>query len=271
MLDQSPTAGTRLRRGEFVTIFVGKFKSAADHHHANHDDAARSLMRVAVLSGGRSSEHQVSLRLRRLGGGGAAGRGPRGDPGPAGARRALDARRRGDRAAGRGRPARRRGRLPGAARPVRRGRHGAGPARVPGPPLCRPRRARRGGGDRQADLQAGARLPRHPPGGVLRGRRGGLARAGGGHGLAAVGEARAVGLERRDLEGDQPRTRAGRGGRAGPPPRPAGDRRGARGRQGGGVLGDRQRGARGPRRRARSSPTPTGTTTRPSTTRAAWT
>jgi beta-lactam-binding protein with PASTA domain len=25
VLDQSPTAGTRLRRGEFVTIFVGKF------------------------------------------------------------------------------------------------------------------------------------------------------------------------------------------------------------------------------------------------------
>jgi serine/threonine-protein kinase len=27
VLDQSPTAGTRLRRGEFVTIFVGKFKA----------------------------------------------------------------------------------------------------------------------------------------------------------------------------------------------------------------------------------------------------
>ena len=37
-------------------------------------------MRVAVLSGGRSSEHEVSLALGRLGGRGAAGGRPRGDP-----------------------------------------------------------------------------------------------------------------------------------------------------------------------------------------------
>ena len=28
VLDQSPSAGTRLRRGEFVTVFVGQFKAA---------------------------------------------------------------------------------------------------------------------------------------------------------------------------------------------------------------------------------------------------
>jgi beta-lactam-binding protein with PASTA domain len=27
VLDQSPSAGTRLRRGEFVTVFVGKFEA----------------------------------------------------------------------------------------------------------------------------------------------------------------------------------------------------------------------------------------------------
>ena len=139
-------------------------RAAADHHHADHDDARRP-------DAGGGAERRALERARglaplgRLGGRGPAGGGPRGDSGPARARRALDARRRGDRAAGRGRPARRRGRLPGAARPVRRGRHGAGPARVPGPPLRRARRARRRGGDRQADLQAGARLPRHSPGG----------------------------------------------------------------------------------------------------------
>ena len=63
--NQSPGAGTRLPRGEAVTIFVGKFKepttttttttTTTQHHHPD------ALMRVAVLSGGRSSEHEVSL------------------------------------------------------------------------------------------------------------------------------------------------------------------------------------------------------------------
>ena len=59
---------------------------------------------------------------------------------------------------------------------------------------------------------------------------------------AALGEAVAPRLERRD----QPASRRGgarRGGGAGAPPRPAGDRRGARPGQGGRVLAARQRGA----------------------------
>ena len=58
---------TRLPRGEAVTIFVGKFKeqtttssttptTTTDQHH-HHP----GRMRIAVLSGGRSSEHEISL------------------------------------------------------------------------------------------------------------------------------------------------------------------------------------------------------------------
>ena len=65
--------------------------------------------------------------------------------------------------------------------------------------------------------------------------------------------------------------RARRGGRDGAAPRPAGDRRGLRPRARGRVLGARQRGDARPRCRGRSSPTPSGTTTRRSTPRAAWT
>ena len=60
VLEQSPTAGTRLRRGEFVTVFVGKFYEPPTTTTPTTTPGA--LMRVAVLSGGRSSEHQVSLR-----------------------------------------------------------------------------------------------------------------------------------------------------------------------------------------------------------------
>ena len=86
---------------------------------------------------------------------------------------------------------------------------------------------------------------------------------------AALGQALAARLERRHHPGRADRGPR-RGGRAGAAPRPAGDRRGLRPRPRGRVLGARQRGAARPRCRARSSPTPSGTTSRPSTPRAAW-
>ena len=64
------------------------------------------------------------------------------------------------------------------------------------------------------DLQAAARLPGPAPGRVLRGRRARLARARGGDAAAAVGEALAARLERRDLAGRQPRAELDAGGRA---------------------------------------------------------
>ena len=51
-------------------------------------------------------------------------------------------------------------------------------------------------------------LSRHPSGRVLRSGRRRYGGAGGGHGPASVGEARTVGLRRRDLEGGQARTGA---------------------------------------------------------------
>ena len=242
VLEQSPAAGTRLRRGEFVTVFVGKF-SEPPTTTTPTTTSARPLMRVAVLSGGRSSEHQISLNS-----GASVAEGLR-----AAGHEVIPVLLERD-----GRWTR-----DGEEIELRAG-GGLLDAEVAFPVLHGPFGE---DGTVQGLLEC-LDLPYVGPGvlaaavaidklifkrvlafhdipqvDVLRGGRGRLARAGGGHGPAAVGEARAVGLERRDLEGDQPRARAGRGGRAGPPPRPAGDRRGARRRQGGGVLGDRQRGA----------------------------
>ena len=85
-------------------------------------------MRVAVLGGGRSSEHDVSLVSAATVAPGPARRRPRGAGRRAGARRHVVARRRGAGAAPGPRAARRRRRLPGPARAVRRGRHGPGAA-----------------------------------------------------------------------------------------------------------------------------------------------
>ena len=98
-----------------------------------------------------------------------------------------------------GRPARLRRRVSRPARPVRRGRERPGTARVARRRLRGAERARRRGGDGQADLQAAARLLGPAAGRVLRGRRARLARARGGDAAAAVGEALAARLERRDL------------------------------------------------------------------------
>ncbi len=202
-------------------------------------------MRVAVLCGGRSSEHDVSLRS-----GEAVARGLE-EAGHEALRVTIS--REGawscDGAAvaltpGR-RPARRRRRLPGPARPLRRGRQRPGPARVARPALRRLRRALLGDLHGQADAEAALRRGGDPAGRVRRGRRGGLARALRGDGLAALGEALAARLQRRDQPGRGAGERARRGGRAGPAPRPAGDRRGLRRGPRGRVLAARQRGGRG--------------------------
>ena len=275
VLDQSPSAGTRIRafdRGEFVTVFVGKFAEPPTTATTQPTPRRRArLMRVAVFCGGRSSEHQISLNSGASVADGLRAAGHEVIPVllERDGRWTRDGEEVELRAGG--------GLLDAdVAFPVLHGPFGedgtvqgllecldlpyVGPgvlaAAVAIDKLIFKRLLAFHGIPQVAFCEAGEA-----------GWREQAAR----HGPAAVGEARAVGLERRDLEGDQPRARAGRGGRAGPPPRPAGDRRGARRRQGGGVLGDRQRGARRRRRRARSSPTPTGTTTRPSTPRAAWT
>ena len=175
----------------------------------SREDAARARQPGSEAPEGRGPQRRPLQRARGL----ArvrdqrwprASRGRSRGAGPDRARRALAPRRRGGRSAGRGRPAWRRRRLPGATRAVRGGRQRPGHARGARRPLRRPRGARRRGGDGQADLQAPLRLPRTSAGPVLRGRGGGLARAGRGDGQATVGEAVAAWVQRRHLQGLEP-------------------------------------------------------------------
>ena len=186
-------------------------------------------MKVAVLSGGRSSEHDVSLRSGAAVAAGLREAGHEALEVTIARSGHWELRRRHRRAGPRRRPARRRRRLPGPARAVRRGRLDPRPARVARRPLRRLRRALLGDLHGQADAEAAVRRPRRAPGRLHRGRGQRLVGPLRGAGTAALGEALAAGLERRDHPGREPR-RARRGGRAGPAPRPAGDRRG---------LGDR--------------------------------
>ena len=126
VLRQSPGPGAEVDPRSEVEIVVGVAPATEDQGDelaaAGHRRRAAGRVRVAVLAGGRSSEHEISLAsaaairagLEQAGHEPVTveiapdGRWSRG-------RRAGD-----DRAVGR--PARRRRRLPGAARPVRRGR-----------------------------------------------------------------------------------------------------------------------------------------------------
>ena len=159
VINQAPAAGTALPRGEAVTIYVGKFKepttttTTATTTTDHHDDP---LMRVAVLSGGRSSEHEVSLESGASVAAGLREAGHEVIPVliERDGRWTHDGER--GRAPRRRRAARRRRGLSGPPRAVRRGRDGPGPPGMPGRPLRRPRRAGGGDLDRQADLQAPA-------------------------------------------------------------------------------------------------------------------
>ncbi len=63
MLDQNPAADEERRQGSRVTIVVGRVGRGDPDADADAHDGA---MRVAVLAGGRSSEHEVSLQLGRV-------------------------------------------------------------------------------------------------------------------------------------------------------------------------------------------------------------
>ena len=190
-------------------------------------------MRVAVISGGRSSEHDVSLRSGASVGEGLREAGHEVGRGPDRARRRAGS----PTASRRRRSSPARGLLGcDAAFPVLHGPGGedgsvqgaAGGARRP---LRRLRRRGLGALPRQARLQAPAGLARASRRWTsCDGRRGRLARARRGVRPAGLGEARAARLERRDHQG---RRAEGLDAavEARPPPRPAGDRRGARRRQ----------------------------------------
>ena len=209
VLDQNPPSGEKRDKGSQVILTVGRFKPPNLDPDPAHADARADALRVAVLAGGRSSEHEVSLdsaatvvealraggheveevRLERDGVVDRAGRQP------AGAR-------------ARRRPARRRRRLPGPPRPVRRGRHDPGAARAARRRLRRRRRARLLAVHGQDRVQGGAgrrggaagRLRRRARGGLARRRRR-RARAARRAGPAGVRQAGAAGVLGRDLEG----------------------------------------------------------------------
>ena len=139
-------------------------------------------------------------------------------------------------------PRRGRRRLPGAARPLRRGRHPPGPAGALRCPVRRRGRARLGRRPGQGVHEAGVHLLR-AHGRPVRGdpaARVGARRVGGPQEdrrlrrrarLAAVREARARGIVDRHHQGRRP-VRPRRGDRRGPAPRPEDHRRGAlRGRE----------------------------------------
>ena len=208
-----------------------------------------NAVRVAVLAGGRSSEHDVSLHSAAAVREGVAAAGHEVLP--------VTIERSGDWTTaasrwpcGRRRPARRRRRLPGAARPVRRGRHAAGPARASGRALRGRRRARLFAVHGQGGLQGGARR-RGRPAGALRGRaRARWEAEPDGCCASSPCSARRYSssppgwLLRRDRQGVvrvRARSRPGRRLR----PRLAGDRRGLQRRHRGRVLGDRPGRARG--------------------------
>ena len=223
VLDQAPAAGTRLRAGDKVTIFVGVFtepettttdSTTTTTLPTPDDQPPEARMRVAVICGGRSSEHEISLRS--------------GASVAAGLREAghdvievLIERDGRWLAGGEEVELRAAGGLLGAdvAFPVLHGPFGEdgtvqGMLETLDVAYAGPERARRRGGDGQAGLQAPARLPRPAAGRVLRGRRARVARAGRGDAAAAVGEAVAARLERRHLARRLARGRARRRGRA---------------------------------------------------------
>ena len=62
-IDQFPPPGSEARAGRHeVTLVVGKRASGAGRRSRRIAEEEEGAVRVAVLSGGRSSEHDVSLR-----------------------------------------------------------------------------------------------------------------------------------------------------------------------------------------------------------------
>ena len=59
VISQDPVGGTQAKPNVLVTLFVGRFVETTD------DDPVTSRVRVAVLAGGRSSEHEISIASAR--------------------------------------------------------------------------------------------------------------------------------------------------------------------------------------------------------------
>ena len=165
-------------------------------------------------------------------------------------------------------------RLPHHARHLRRGRHHPGPARDGRPGLRRVRRARQLRRHGQGDHEGRVRQPRacrrwttwccatpRPPAPDA------VAAVEDAPRLPGVRQAGQPRLQRGHDQGPRPR-RAGAGARAGRRLRPQGHRRGGLRRPRDRVRRARQRGRRAPRSPARSSRSTSSTTTRPSTPRA---
>ena len=66
VLSQDPEGGTDAEQGTSVVIVVGRFEQPPppDDNHNDHD-AVTQRIRVAVVAGGRSSEHEISLASAR--------------------------------------------------------------------------------------------------------------------------------------------------------------------------------------------------------------
>ena len=192
-----------------MTIVVGNFvkpEPTTTTTTSSPTTTTTTPMKIAVIRGGRSSEHEISLESGASVAAGAARRRPRGGRGPDRSRRALDAPTASEvelRAAG--------GLLGvDVAFPVLHGPFGEdgtvqGLLEVLDVPYAGP-----------AVLAAAVAMDKlickrllafggRPAGRVLRGRRAGLARARGGDAEAALGEAVAARLERRHLAGREPR------------------------------------------------------------------
>ena len=248
MLSQDPPGGSKAKPGKTVTIVVGRLCR----------DPLMPKLRVAVVMGGRSSEHEISLASARsvLEALDPAryeavtveiGRDGRWELGSGIARRARAVRalRDGD-AAGADVSGSRdavggRRRLPRPARAVRRGRHRSGPARAGRRPLRRRGHPRLGALHGQGPVQGGA--PRRgDPGHAERDAPSERGRLREPLRLPGVREARAARLLGRDQQGAR-RGRAPRRDRARLPARREGARRGIRLRGRGRVQRAREPGA----------------------------
>ena len=145
--------GAEVDAGAASCSCVGRFARAAARRAAAGHAPRGNAVRVAVLAGGRSSEHDVSLASGAAVRAGLDGAGHEPVAVEISPRRALDARRRAGLARARRRAARLRRRVPGPARPLRRGRHRPGRARGARHPLLRRRRPGVGGLHGQGAVQ----------------------------------------------------------------------------------------------------------------------
>ena len=267
VLDQAPGGGRRLRARHRRDDLGRRVRGAAKESRRprRSDDAEGRGSHLTAAARASTTSRCARAPPSPTG----SRRGPRRRRGADRARRALDARRRGARAARRGRPARRRRRLPGAPRAVRRGRHRPGAARVLDVAYVGPGVLAAAVAIDKLIFKRLLSFPRHPQVGFCEAGEEGWREHAAAMGLPAVGEparlGSSVGISKvTNLEDglDEAVELARRHD-----PRVIVEAHG--GRQGGGVPWWSNQDPQ-VSHRARSSPTPTGATTRRSTPRAAW-